>query len=268
MKQLQIVRVESDIAHSCTDVVAVEEPLEFVLEYWLDGKLRRKQLAITMRTPNDDQALAAGFLWAEGIITTTKSIAGFSQHDNRLTVTLDRAVEPNLDQIERHFLLGSSCGVCGKASIESLQRQHCQMLPDDTMTITPSMIMQLPTKLRAAQTDFGATGGVHAAGLFDAHGHLLDLAEDIGRHNALDKLIGRHVLANNLPLHDKLLLLSGRISFELVQKAVLAGVPVLAAVGAPSSLAIELAHTFNQTLIGFVREQRMNVYCGGGRIRT
>ena len=239
------------------DLVAVEEPLQI--------RLGDRDFAITMRTPGQDRELAAGFLFTEGIVNDSSQIAEISAGDRgAVTVRIIGAAET--DFAERNFYVTSSCGVCGKASIDGLKAAHCASPPRGLPLVQASLISELPAKLRQAQPVFGYTGGLHAAGLFDASGQLLAVREDVGRHNAVDKLVGALFLERKTPLHDRLLLLSGRVSFELVQKAVMAGIPIVAAVGAPSSLAVETALRFGMTLIGFVRGQRYNVYSGAERL--
>ncbi len=262
------------------DLLAVEEPLQLRLSFQSQGARRSKDLSITMRTPGHDVELAAGFLFTEGILQVPDQIVEIQgggsgknakQNRNTVTVRLKRGVKLDWDRLERHFYLSSSCGVCGKASIEALQATGCPTLPSAKPLIDSSVIHRLPQTLRSSQALFDRTGGLHAAALFNSTGKLLSMREDVGRHNALDKLIGAEFLKNRLPLSnrlaDRLLLLSGRTSFELVQKALMAGIPVLAAVGAPSSLAVELALRFQMTLVGFVRNDRFNIYSGGWRIQ-
>lgn len=258
------------------DHLAIEEPLEIQLGYEFEGRHTRKTISITMRTPGDDFALAVGFLFTENIIrhpTDIKRILHIgaplenNSVRNTLRVELQAGVDVDIKRLERHFYTTSSCGVCGKTSIEALQTLAPFSLITDAPLLSIELIHRLPGILRDAQPIFASTGGLHAAALFDANGTPLDLREDVGRHNAVDKLIGAQLLADELPLTDKLILVSGRASFELVQKALVAGAPVLAAVGAPSSLAVELAHSSGMTLLGFVREQRFNIYSGAWRIR-
>ncbi|HEX4946960.1 MAG TPA: formate dehydrogenase accessory sulfurtransferase FdhD [Blastocatellia bacterium] len=251
------------------DALAVEEPLEIRLSYEADGQRETKSLSITMRTPGHDFDLAAGFLFTEGIIERADQIAAL-QHcggqDNVVKVTLASDVQLDFARLQRHFYTSSSCGVCGKTSIEALQATACPTLPKTAWAIDVDVIHALPDKLRAAQSVFDATGGLHAAALFDANGTLVDTREDVGRHNAVDKLIGAQFRVGQTPLQERLLLVSGRASFELVQKALMGGLPILAAVGAPSSLAVELAQNFGMTLVGFVRDGRFNIYAGVERI--
>jgi len=186
---------------------------------------------------------------------------------NIINVALKEGLLPDLQPLERHFFTTSACGVCGKASIEALQLRGCPVIPTG-MEVPVEVIYSLPDKLRSAQGIFTATGGLHAAGLFDAQGQLLKLREDVGRHNALDKLVGSALLADELPLNNHIVMVSGRSSFEILQKCLTAGVPIVCAVSAPSSLAVALAREFGITLVGFLREQRFNVYSGFERIRT
>jgi FdhD protein len=261
-------RIEGRSATQFQDLLAVEEPLEI--------RLGGKTVSITMRTPGNDFELAAGFLFTEGILTGrdqigeifhTQNTTNPRQAGNSVSVELKANAEIDFDRLERHFYISSSCGVCGKASIEALEVQGCPMLPRDGLMATADVIHSLPEALRKHQAVFERTGGLHAAALFDSAGHLTSLREDVGRHNAVDKLIGTEMLAGRTPLHDRLMLVSGRASFELVQKAVMGGIPLLAAVGAPSSLAVELGRRFRMTLLGFVRGQKFNIYSGEWRIQ-
>ncbi|MDP9053272.1 MAG: formate dehydrogenase accessory sulfurtransferase FdhD [Acidobacteriota bacterium] len=240
------------------DFLVVEEPLQI--------RVGARDLSITMRTPGNDGELAAGFLCTEGIVQRPSDIASIQCQGNVATVTLTDSVDFDLDAARRNFYITSSCGVCGKTSIEALEHAGCTVLPLHPAIIAESVIRTLPAKLRESQQIFNRTGGLHAAGLFSPDGELLLGREDVGRHNAMDKLIGRAFLDGELPLHNRVLLVSGRVSFELVQKAAMAGIPVLAAVGAPSSLAVRTALRFGMTLIGFVREERYNVYSAGTRL--
>ena len=262
-------KVDGDSSAPVQDLLAVEEPLEI--------RLGEKTISITMRTPGHDFELAAGFLFSEGILHDRAEIRDIvwskmavenpRQLGNSVTVELNPGVAVDLDRLERHFYTTSSCGVCGKASIEAIQMQGCPVLPRNAPTVTTAVIHHLPETLRRAQPVFERTGGLHAAALFDPQGNLQLLREDVGRHNAVDKLVGAEMLAGHTPLSDRLLLVSGRASFELVQKALMAGIPILAAVGAPSSLAVETAQRFNLTLLGFVRDGRFNIYSGASRIQ-
>jgi FdhD protein len=239
------------------DTVAVEDPLEI--------RIGRKRIAVTMRTPGHDPELAAGFLFGEGILKHPSQIFSFDiGRRNEVEIVLQPGAKAsNLEGARRNFYMTSSCGVCGKASIDAVRAQGCKALPTG-FSVAPAIVDTLPARLRQAQPTFDQTGGLHAAALFDSTGHLLSIFEDVGRHNAVDKLIGHEFLAGRLPLIDRIILVSGRTSF--VQKTVMAGAPVLAAVGAPSSLAVELALRFRLTLCGFVRQGRFNVYSAPERL--
>ena len=269
----RVVRVRDGAWTDDWDTLAAEEPLEIRLLWWEDGQERRESIAITMRTPGDDFELAVGFLYGEGIVTGREDIVDVSwcmdedepQTFNIVTVTLRPDIPFDITRLDRHFYTTSSCGVCGKATLEALEVRGCDPLPAGPH-VDPAVIHSLPAALRRSQEVFERTGGLHAAGLFDRDGNLLALQEDVGRHNALDKLIGAQLLAGNCPLDNRLLLLSGRASFELLQKALVARIPLVAAVGAPSSLAVSLAESFNLTLLGFVRPDGFNIYTGVERV--
>ena len=247
-----------------TDVVAVEEPLELRLAFGPVASRSRVTLAVTMRTPGHDAELAAGFLFAEGIVRDRGEVLGVKQvEENAWRVELHPAVGFDPDRARR-FAVSSACGVCGTRTLDDLDR-HADRVPVRT-AIPADLVHQLPERLRGAQPAFDTTGGLHAAGLFDAGGTLLSVREDVGRHNAVDKLVGAELLAGRLPLTGRLIAVSGRAGFELVQKAVLAGAEVLAAVGAPTSLAVDAAGRFGLTLLGFVRDGRFNCYAGSERL--
>jgi FdhD protein len=259
------------------DLLAVEEPLEIRLEYGPLTARSRKSISITMRTPGNDFALAAGFLFGEQIIQNREQIAhirycgrpiGEQRLRNVVRVALQPNVEVDLARLDRHFYTTSSCGVCGKSSIEALGLSTCPLLPHDGQIIPAALIHHMPEQLRQAQAVFDHTGGLHAAALFAPDGTLDIAHEDVGRHNAVDKLIGERLLSGQLPLPNRILFVSGRASFELTQKAIVAGIPILAAVGAPSSLAVTLANEHQLTLIGFVRNQRFNVYTSPWRVTS
>ena len=263
-------------AATATDVLAAEEPLEIRVGYGPTAAREHCTLAITMRTPGHDFELAAGFLLTEGIIRSRQELNGViycpdvtkeEERENVVRAELATSVPVDLPRLERHFYTSSSCGVCGKTSIDAVHASSCPVLPTDGPYLNASVIHELPERQRAAQEVFEQTGGLHAAALFSPTGELRLLREDVGRHNALDKAIGAALLAEQLPLHDTVLLVSGRASFELVQKAAVAGISVLAAVGAPSSLAVQAAHNFGMTLLGFVRQQRYNIYSHPWRVK-
>jgi FdhD protein len=234
------------------DDLTVEEPLEI--------RIGRKTIATTMRTPGQDKELAAGFLVSEAIVRDRAEITKISAHgDNRVIIDLAAGVKLKLNSMKRFGTISSSCGLCGKTSIDAI-RQNFPAIRSEEIRIDIQTLLSLPEKLRDAQSDFARTGGIHAAGIFDMHGELKIAREDIGRHNAVDKVIGRAVLDGLLPLHSHLLLVSGRASFEIVQKALAAGISIVAAVSAPSSLAVDFAREGNQTLIGFLRPPSFNIY--------
>jgi FdhD protein len=255
------------------DRVAVEEPLEIRLQ----AGGQRRTVAVTMRTPGEDFELAAGFLFTEGVIQTDGEIDAIAycvdpdvdeaERFNVVTVCLRASALPELPTLDRHFLTTSACGVCGKASLEALHARGCTPLTSQA-TVEASVLRGLGDTLRQAQGVFAATGGLHAAGLFDLSGRLLALREDVGRHNALDKLIGWAMLRGLVPLREQIVMVSGRSSFELAQKCLVAGAPILCSVSAPSSLAVSLAERFGLTLVGFLRGNRFNVYAGAERIGT
>ncbi|WP_375416499.1 formate dehydrogenase accessory sulfurtransferase FdhD [uncultured Hymenobacter sp.] len=264
-------------AVAASDQLAAEEPLEIRLGYLNPetGRREHRTLSVTMRTPGQDEELAAGFLLTEGIIHLKTDLLGVrpcpdvqkpEEAGNVVRAELAAHVPVDFQGLERHFYTSSSCGVCGKTSIDAVQTASCPVLPAAGPRLSHEVIHQLPERLRAAQAGFEQTGGQHAAALFTPQGELLRLREDVGRHNALDKLIGAALLAGELPLHEHVLLVSGRASFELVQKAAAAGLGVLAAVGAPSSLAVQAAERFGMTVLGFVRQGRYNIYCHGWRL--
>ena len=269
-------RVVGTALTRATDVLAIEAPLEIGLEYGPSHQRQTHSLAVTMRTPGHDEELVAGFLLSEGIINGPADIVSLAHHadprrpkerGNVLRAALAPGVALALDRLERHFYTTSSCGVCGKTSIDAVKATNCPAPPTAGSPRVPaSLLHELPARQRAAQPVFEQTGGLHATALFSAEGELLLLREDVGRHNAFDKVVGAALLAGQLPLNQHIILLSGRASFELVQKAALAGVAILAAVGAPSSLAVEAAEEFGLTLLGFVRNERFNIYTHAQRI--
>ena len=255
----RITRFENGIGTVADDVVAVEEPLEI--------RVGEKPVSVTLRTPGEDFDLAAGFLFSESILTSPAEIESIRHwgSPNVVRVGIHENVKLDLQRLQRHFYSTSSCGVCGKVSIDALRVQVAPI--ESQARVSHEVIASLPEKLRAQQTAFDATGGIHAAGIFDAYGGLLRVREDVGRHNAVDKVIGSF-FREGVSLEDRVLVVSGRTSFEIVQKALVARIAILAAVGAPSSLAIELARELNLTLLGFVRDGRFNVYSGEHRVRT
>lgn len=253
------------------DELAVEEPLLIRVGYYFKDRFQTRDVSVTMRTPGHDCELATGFLFSEGLVRRREDIASCHSigvaPSQEIQLDLNAAVDFDFARLERHFYTSSSCGVCGKTSLEAVETAVTCPLALDGPGMEAAIIHQLPDHLRAAQSVFDKTGGLHASALFEHTGSLVDIREDVGRHNALDKLIGGQLLAGKLPLANKLLLVSGRASFELVQKALMAGIAIMAAVGAPSSLAVELAWRSHMTLIGFVRAGQFNIYSGPWRIR-
>ena len=264
-----IAKMRGNLRESVDDRVAIEEPLEIRLGYEVDGERQTSSVSITMRTPGHDEDLATGFLVSESIIRSTDDVAIVKpcKGDNTIRVELEAGVDVDLERLERHFYTTSSCGVCGKASLEALSAVGIQALTDNTQFARNSLI-RLPEQLRNAQAAFEETGGLHAAAAFDPYGELLIVREDIGRHNAVDKVIGALFADGRLPATQLGLMVSGRASFELMQKTLVAGMPMLAAISAPSSLAVALAREFNVTLVGFLRGDTFNIYAGEERIAT
>jgi FdhD protein len=267
-------RIRAGSRSSGDDVLAAEEPLEIRIEHGPRGARRRRSVSVTMRTPGADVVLAVGFLFAEGIIHEADDVARAASCGppsgplgirNVVRVELAPTVRVDEKRLSRSFVSNSACGLCGKSSLEGLPPvpRTARRAP---LIIQEALIHTLPDALRRTQAVFDRTGGLHAAALFDATGELLDVHEDVGRHNAVDKLIGAQLLARATPLSTRLMLVSGRAGYELVQKALVAGIPVLAAVGAPSSLAARLALEAGMTLIGFVRDGRFNIYSGAHRV--
>jgi FdhD protein len=270
---LEIVTLDGAIRAGKADEVASEEPLELRLS---DGH-KNRTLAVTMRTPGNDFELAAGFAYDEAIVSVREDIV-------EITYCLDPGLDPaqqynvvtiectggafvrNAARLERHFTIGSACGVCGRAQLDSLRDLGVTPI-DDAVRVTASLLYELPARMQEAQRVFAATGGLHAAALFDEQGEPLAVREDVGRHNAIDKIVGWGLLNGRLPFAGCVLVVSGRASYEVLQKSVMAGIPIVASVSAPSSLAVDLAREFNVTLVGFLRGNRANVYTAPERIR-
>jgi FdhD protein len=287
MMQTAVEKVTGRTSRLVLDSLAIEEPLEIQLTYGPSDSRKTRSISVTMRTPGHDFDLAAGFLMTEGVIRDTNDIerithAGESVNgethsaqvmdalklgskQNTVRVELAANVEVMVGSLQRNFYTTSSCGICGKASLLAL-RTVCPPRAANNFRMDAQRLCRLPECLRASQGVFDRTGGLHGAGLFDSTGNLLSLREDVGRHNAVDKLIGSEFIADRTPLRDRLLLLSGRASFELLQKALMAGLPMVAAVGAPSSLAVKVAKEFDITLVGFLRDDRFNIYHGSEHI--
>jgi FdhD protein len=286
IRETQVRRFVGLEERSVVDVLAVEEPLEIQLGYGPREMRRVKSISVTMRTPGQDFALAAGFLLTEGVVRdgadierieyvlgpsaeevrpTSPMMSPIEARSGTVRVELIPGVEVNTVSLERNFYATSSCGVCGKASLLAL-RAVCPPRRPNTLRVEAGLLYSLPASLRRAQGTFDRTGGLHAAGLFDERGELRAVCEDVGRHNAVDKLLGSEFLADRVPLRNCILLLSGRASFELVQKALMGGISMVVSVGAPSSLAVEMAREFDITLVGFLREGHFNVYHGSERV--
>jgi FdhD protein len=249
------------------DRVAVEAPLEYMLHHPVFG-VESVSFGTTMRTPGDDEYLAAGLLYGEGIVNAAADIDAIessTRRPNVVNVRLHAQVQIDVQMATRRFSAGSSCGVCGTTGLDAAIARAAATRIADTGPIDLELLMRLPERMREAQSKFGDTGAIHASALFDFSGNLITIAEDVGRHNAFDKLVGENLLAGRLPLKEHIIVLSGRASFELVQKALRTGVAVLAAIGAPSSLAVNLAVASGLTLVGFLRERQCNVYSGPQR---
>jgi FdhD protein len=269
-------KVSGASSRTMPDHLALEEPLEIQLAYGPAESRQWKTVAITMRTPGHDRELAAGFLVGEGLLRSLDQIEavyslgaryGEEGFQHSVRVTLRPGVDIDLARLERNFYTTSSCGICGKTSLEALELNFMRPLPKADWQMDPATITALPAQLRKAQAIFDQTGGLHASGLFTPEGKPLVIREDVGRHNALDKVVGTEFLAGHLPLSRHVLVVSGRASFELVQKALAAGIGMLVAVGAPSSLAVETAEKFGATLIGFTNAGGFNIYAGDERVR-
>ncbi|MDB4926142.1 formate dehydrogenase accessory sulfurtransferase FdhD [Mucilaginibacter sp.] len=272
--QLPVTKVYTTVSTDTSDSLAIEEPLEIRLEYGPKDQRIVQNVSVTMRTPGNDAELAMGFLFTEGIVKQAGEVANVNHcfiacaenKENVIQVSLNEQVIPELKNTERNFYTTSSCGVCGKGSINAIRTISSFSQQVDDNMVSSELLHELPGILSAHQEVFATTGGLHACALFSLSGKLLLVREDVGRHNALDKLIGASLQNNWLPLSKAVLLLSGRASFELVQKAAMAGITIIAAVGAPSSLAVQLAEEFNITLVGFLRNNRFNIYNAAHRI--
>lgn len=262
------------------DQLAIEEPLEIRLEYWAEGEAQRKSVSITMRTPGNDQELATGFLFTEGIISSWDDIKQVrpcgpnvegQEFQNIVRVELQPTVAVKTDSMDRNFYTTSSCGICGKTSLEALKvnNHYGNNIKNlHPATIPQEVLLNLTSHMNDHQQLFQETGGSHASALFDEQGNLLCLREDVGRHNALDKVIGWALSEGSLPLHNHMVVVSGRASFELMQKASMGGIPLLAAIGAPSTLALQVAQDLEMTLVGFLNQERFTIYHDPGRIKN
>jgi FdhD protein len=270
-----IEQISNGETRQCDDQLSIEEPLEIQIAFTKGGEKQSDSLSVTMRTPGDDIDLVVGFLYTEGIIQSMDQIAAIKptgelsgQYDlqNTLLVELAPGHQFDLKRFQRYFYTNSSCGVCGRNSLQALELMHTPSLDARSPKIAVQLLKSLPKSLQKQQNQFRKTGGIHAAALFSADGDLIDLKEDVGRHNAVDKLIGARLQRDGLPVRDVLLMVSGRVGFELVQKALMADIGFMAAIGAPTSLAVELAEEHNMTLVGFLKETSFNVYAGKERI--
>ena len=273
-KKITIEKINNSKSSISEDYVAIEEPLEIQICSEKSDYSAAKSLSITMRTPGNDHDLAAGFLFTESIIKkgsdiqSIESVGEVNQtngQQNTVRVTLDISVDFDMDKFTRHFYTTSSCGVCGKSSIEALENVGCKV-SKSKLKIAKSELIELPQKLREKQISFEKTGGLHAAGIFSSDGEIVLAREDVGRHNAVDKVIGSLYRENKLPANNLGLIVSGRTSFELMQKTIVAGIPLIVAISAPSSLAINLAKEYDVTLVGFLRGESFNIYSGKQRI--
>jgi FdhD protein len=266
---MRIRKVRNNQIIDTDDQLAIEEPLEIQLLSGNSDNRVQKSISVTMRTPGHDGELAAGFLFTEGIIKNIREVKFIKPEaavTNKILVELQENVNPDIQKSERNFYTTSSCGVCGKSSIAAIKTVSAYNNEPDTICLKAEMLYSIHDIVRERQAIFDSTGGLHASALFDLQGNFIMLREDVGRHNALDKLIGAALLNEQLPLSNSILFLSGRASFELIQKAAMAGIKIITAVGAPSSLAVEMAKESNTTLIGFLRDERFNIYSGEQRI--
>lgn len=270
VRNIKITKVTGNGICETNDQLVVEEPLEIQVMYGSPETRRTKVISVTMRTPGNDEELAVGFLFSEGIINDNAQVDGIQRDrgdQNKIIVILSDTTIPNLQTAERNFYTTSSCGVCGKSGIEAIKTVSLYKGRKDTMKVNATVFYGLTIALRNQQELFESTGGLHASSLFDVNGNFVLLREDVGRHNALDKVIGACFFNNSLPLENTILLLSGRASFELIQKAGMAGLKVIAAIGAPSSLAVQMAEEFGITLIGFLGPEKFNIYSHRVRVQ-
>ena len=271
----KVLKFESKILNEFDDQISIEEPLEIILKYKDKKTWVEKTISITMRTPGDDEDLVRGFLFNERVVEQINHIenielvgdsVGQYKLKNKAVATINNSENIDIDKIKRNFLTNSSCGVCGKTSLDSLEIIKKDKIVKDFPKIHNEIIMKSPFMLRQNQSEFAKTGGIHASGLFDKKGNIIALREDVGRHNALDKLIGSVLNENLLDNSSQFLTCSGRLNFDLVQKALMANIGVLVGVGAPTSLAVDLAKKFNMTLVGFVKDKSFNIYSNNERI--
>ncbi len=271
----KVTKFKKNRLENTEDFISIEEPLEISLKYKDNEKFISRSLSITMRTPGNDEDLVRGFLFNEQIIDNIKDIESIESFgdkvgqyniQNKIIVTLNNSKNINISKIKRDFLSNSSCGVCGKSSLDALEITKNQKASKSNPKISKDVIIKSPNTLRQNQSEFAKTGGIHASGLFSSNGDLLSLKEDVGRHNALDKLIGDSLLNGFLKPEDQFITCSGRLNFELVQKVLMTNIGLMIGVGAPTSLAIDLANRFDMTLIGFVKEDSFNIYTNNQKV--
>lgn len=274
--KLDIHRVDNLNLDKSIDIIAIEEPLEIVIKHFSKGSWVEEPLMVTMRTPGDDDELISGLLFSEGVISSIDAInkispfgsnTGIHGIDNSMIVTLNKDNQVNLSKLQRHFMVNSSCGVCGKGTLNAIEIAFEPNINKSVPQVSVDLIPNLPKLLNTNQTQFAQTGGVHASGLFERDGELLHLAEDVGRHNALDKLIGYAKINNILNPLEQFVMCSGRIGFDIIQKILMSEVGMVVGIGAPTSLAIDLAKKFDITLIGFIKKYKYNIYNGEWRIK-
>jgi FdhD protein len=269
-------KVENSTVTSTSDCIAIEEPLEIIIRYFSNEDWVEEPLMVTMRTPGDDESLVSGILFSEGVINDKNAIESIAPRgtnkslydvDNSLLVTLGKGNQLDLKNLQRHFMVSSSCGVCGKGTLNAIEIAYEPQIEKSMPLVSVDLITKLPDILRAKQEQFANTGGVHASGLISASGELLHLAEDVGRHNALDKLIGYVRCRDMLNPSEQFVMCSGRLGFDIIQKTLMAGIGMIAGIGAPTSLALDLARKFDITLIGFIKKNKYNIYNGAWRIK-
>ena len=271
----KITKFIKDKLENTEDLISIEEPLEISLKFKNEEKWITKSLSITMRTPGHDKDLVRGFLFNEQIITNIKDIENIESFgdkvgqyniQNKILVTLNNSKNINISKIKRDFLTNSSCGVCGKSSLDALEIIKKDKTPKSNPKLSKKIIINSPSILKKNQSEFSKTGGIHASGLFSSDGSLISLREDVGRHNALDKMVGDSLINNYLKPNDQFITCSGRLNFELVQKVLMTNIGLMIGVGAPTSLAIDLANRFDMTLIGFVKEDSFNIYTNNQKV--
>ncbi len=271
----KITKLTKDNFENIEDLISIEEPLEISLKFKDKEKWISKSLSITMRTPGHDKDLVTGFLFNEQIIQNIKDIKNIESFgnkvgqyniQNKILVTLNNSKNVNISKIKRDFLINSSCGVCGKSSLDALEIIKKDKTPKSNPKLSKEIIINSPSVLRKNQSEFAKTGGIHASGLFSSNGSLISLREDVGRHNALDKMIGDSLVNNYLKPNDQFITCSGRLNFELVQKVLMTNIGLMIGVGAPTSLAIDLANRFDMTLVGFVKENSFNIYTNNQKV--